>query len=42
MSGAGYGDIFPVGWASMLLVTIQMIVGWAYSAMYSAANHAVI
>jgi hypothetical protein len=26
----------------MLLVTIQMIVGWAYSAMYFATNNAVI
>jgi hypothetical protein len=29
----GYGDIFPIGWASQLVVTVHMIVGWAYSAM---------
>ena len=38
-SRAGYGDIFPVGWASMSLVTIQMVVGWAYNAMYFTPPH---
>lgn len=33
MTTTGYGDIFPVGWASMSLVTIQMVVGWAYNAI---------
>jgi hypothetical protein len=29
----GYGDIFPIGWASQLVVTIQMICGWGFNAM---------
>ena len=33
MTGVGYGDIYPIGVWSRLLVTVQMFVSWVYSAI---------
>jgi hypothetical protein len=32
----GYGDIYPIGWGSQLLVIVQMIIAWGYNAMCDA------
>jgi hypothetical protein len=29
----GYGDIYPIGWGSQLLVIVQLIIAWGYNAM---------
>jgi len=33
MTGVGYGDIYPIGVWSRLLVTVHMFVSWVYSAI---------
>lgn len=33
MTTAGYGDIYPIGWGSQLLVIVQMIIAWGYNAI---------
>ena len=35
-SPSGYGDIYPIGWGSQLLVIVQMITAWGYNAMCDA------
>jgi hypothetical protein len=33
LRAAGYGDIYPIGWVSHILVSIQMVVAWGYQGM---------